>query len=197
MYVYGASGHGRVIIDMIDSYAQIDGVFDDDPAKKEVLGYPVLGPVPPDFEFSSELFIAIGDNRVRKGIRERLHTRATFATILHESAILSKRAHLEPGTVVMEGAIVKVGCMLGEQVIVNTGASIDHDCHIGDYVHVAPQATLCGGIELGVDSLIGANAIILPGIKIGAWCTIGAGSIVHQDVPDHSTWIGNRLQSAR
>ncbi|WP_035806535.1 acetyltransferase [Lunatimonas lonarensis] len=197
MYVYGASGHGRVIIDMIDSYEKIHGIFDDDPSKKEVLGYPVLGYLPDEFIFNSDLFIAIGDNGVRRALSKRLHHRVTFASIIHESAIFSRRAELGSGCVVMEGSIIKVGCSLGEQVIVNTGASIDHDCLIGDFVHIAPQATLCGGIQLGEGTLIGANAIILPGVKIGAWCTIGAGAIVHQDVPDHSTWIGNRLQDKR
>ncbi|MCC5936777.1 MAG: acetyltransferase [Lunatimonas sp.] len=197
MYIYGASGHGRVIIDMIDSYEQIHGVFDDDPQKTELLGYPVLGSLPATFVFTSDLFIAIGDNHSRKTINDRLVHRVKFANIIHESAIFSKRADLGVGCVVMEGAIVKVGCELKNQVIVNTGASIDHDCLIEDYVHIAPQATLCGGIHIGEGTLIGANAIILPGVKVGSWCSIGAGSIVHQDVPDHSTWIGNRLQSTK
>lgn len=197
MYIYGASGHGRVIIDIIDSYEKIHGIFDDDPEKVELLGYPVLGKLPDNFEFSSDMFIAIGDNHIRKSISDRLVQRVKFANIIHESAIFSKRADLGVGCVVMEGAIVKVGCELGNQVIVNTGASIDHDCIVEDYVHVAPQATLCGGIEIGKGTLIGANAIILPGIKVGAWCSIGAGAIVHQDVPDFSTWIGNRLQSTK
>jgi len=194
MYIYGASGHGRVIIDLIDSFEKIHGVFDDDPHVKEILGYPVLGRIPDNFKFKSDLFIAIGDNETRMKISKSLESRVRFANIIHDSAIFSKRAILGDGCVVMEGAIVKVNCQLGNQVILNTGASVDHDCLIGDYVHIAPQATLCGGIIIGDGTLVGANAIVLPGVKVGAWCTIGAGSIVHQDVPDGYKWVGNKLQ---
>lgn len=197
MYIYGASGHGRVIVDMIDSYEKIHGIFDDDPSKTEMLGYPVLGPIPDEFIFTSDLFIAIGDNWIRRKLSQTYSHRAKFASIIHESAIFSKRAHLGTGSVVMEGAIVKVGSSLGHQVIINTGASVDHDCMIQSHVHIAPQATLCGGIHIGEGTLVGANAIILPGVRIGAWCTVGAGSIVHQDIPDFSTWIGNRLQEKK
>lgn len=192
MYIYGASGHGRVIIDLIDSFEKIHGVFDDDPEKKEILGYPVLGPVPRFYRFKSDLIIAIGNNAIRKNVANKLKNRVKFANIIHESAIFSKRANIGTGSVVMEGAIIKVASYIGDHSIINTGASIDHDCTIGDFVHVAPQATLCGGIEVGEGTLIGANAIVLPGIKIGKWCTVGAGSIVNKDLPDHSCWIGNK-----
>lgn len=192
MYIYGASGHGKVIIDIIDSYEKIHGVFDDDPAKTKILGYPIIGAIPSNFRFRSDLFIAIGNNAIRKQLTLNLTGRVKFANIIHESAIFSKRANLGTGCVVMEGAIIKVSSVIGNQTIINTGASIDHDCNIGDFVHIAPQATLCGGIQVGEGTLIGANAIILPGVKIGQWCTIGAGSIVNKDVPDNSCWIGNK-----
>lgn len=182
-----------MIIDLIESYEKIHGIFDDNPEKKEILGYPVLGAIPDHFIFNSSLFIAIGDNLTRSRLAQKLSSRVSFTNIIHDSAIFSKRAYLGSGCVVMEGAIIKVNCILGDQVIVNTGASIDHDCLIGDYVHIAPQATLCGGIQIGEGSLIGANATILPGVQIGKWCTVGAGSIVHQDVPDGHKWIGNKI----
>lgn len=190
MYIYGASGQGRVIIDIVDAYEKIHGVFDDNPEIAEALGYPVLGSVPDEFIFDHQLFIAIGNNSIRKRLALRYENRAKFATIIHESALVSKRANLEEGCVIMEGAIVKVHCHIGKHVIVNTRASIDHECIIGDFVHVAPQATLCGGITVGEGTLIGANVTILPRVKIGTWCVIGAGSIVNTDVPDGETWIG-------
>ncbi|MFC4871588.1 acetyltransferase [Negadavirga shengliensis] len=195
MYIYGASDQGRVVIDMVDGYERIHGVFDDNPHIASVLDYPVLGSVPLDFVFDHAVFIAIGDNRIRKKIHLKLKKKKVrFATIIHDSAIFSKRAVLDEGSVVMEGAIVKVNSRIGKQVIVNTGASVDHDCLIGDFVHLAPQCTLCGGIEVGEGTLVGANSIILPRVKVGAWCKIGAGSVVTRDVPDGKTWIGNGLK---
>lgn len=193
MYIYGASGHGRAIIDLIDAHEKIHGIFDDNPRVDSLLGYPVLGPIPESFKFNSDLIIAIGDNRIRSFIAEKLKSKVRFANIIHDTVVFSRRADLGVGCVVMENAIVKVNTTLGDHVIINTGASIDHDCKIGDFVHIAPQVTLCGGISVGEGTLVGAKSVVLPGVKIGNWCTIGAGSVVIHDVPDGHKWIGNKL----
>lgn len=193
MYIFGASGQGRVIVDLIDSHEPIHGIFDDNTAIKDLLGYPVLGKIPPDFTFDQKLVVAIGDNRIRKRIVEGLTREVEFAKIVHHTAFVSGRASIDEGTVVMEGAIIKVCCAVGRHVIVNTGASMDHDCVVGDYVHLAPQVTLCGGVTVAEGTLLGANAVVLPGIRIGAWCTIAGGSTVTRNVPDGATWIGSKL----
>lgn len=195
MYIYGASGHGRAIIDLIDGYEKIHGIFDDNPRVRTLLGYPVLGPIPPNYFFKSDLIIAIGDNGIRQRVAQRLKGKVRFGNIIHETAIFSKRANMGSGCVVMEGAIVKVSSLIGDHVIINTGASIDHDCEIGDFAHIAPQVTLCGDVHVGEGTLVGANSTVLPGVKIGKWCTIGAGSVVLHDVPDGAKWLGNKLAS--
>ena len=43
MYLYGASGHTKVIIDILQANAQeIEGLIDDNPAVSHLLGYPVF-----------------------------------------------------------------------------------------------------------------------------------------------------------
>jgi len=192
MYVFGASGQARVIIDILDPDVKISGVFDDDPTIKEILGFKVNGPVPEAFVFDQPLFIAIGDNKRRKLLYLKFKERTNFGTIVHESALVSKRSFIEEGTVIMEGAIVKVNATIGKQVIVNTSSSIDHDCIVGDFVHIAPQATLCGGAQIGEGTLVGANSTVLPGVKIGKWCTIAAGAVVSKNLADGATQIGYR-----
>lgn len=194
MYIYGASGQARVVIDMIDTRETVHGVFDDNPAIKEVLGYPVQNGVPADFRFDRPVFIAIGDNKIRKAITTKLSRKVRFAIIIHPSAIVSNRSKIDEGSVIMEGAIVKVNCKVGKHVIVNTGASVDHDCLLGDFVHLAPQAALCGDISVGEGTIIGANALILPRVTIGSWCKIGAGSVVTKDVKDGAIWVGAGLK---
>ena len=184
MYIFGASGQARAIIDILDPDIKISGVFDDDPKIKDVLGFKVNGPVPEDFEFDAPLFIAIGDNKSRKLLQEKFQKRTSFGIIVHKSAIVSRRTTIGEGTVIMEGAIVKVNTFIGKQVIVNTSSSVDHDCVVGDYVHIAPQATLCGGAEIGEGTLVGANSTVLPGVKVGKWCTIAAGAVVSKNLPD-------------
>ena len=43
MYLYGASGHAKVIIDILEAnQIRIDGLIDDNPEINELLGYPVF-----------------------------------------------------------------------------------------------------------------------------------------------------------
>lgn len=188
MYIYGASGHGRAILDVIESLnGNISGIFDDNLEVKNMLGYGVMGRIPRDFHFDQPLFVAIGDNKIRKRIVELVVGRTDFGTLVHPRAIISGRALIGNGTVIMEGGIVKVNSRIGNQVIVNTGTSVDHDCVIGDYAHLAPQVVLCGGVTIGEGAFVGANTVVVPGIHIGAWCTIAAGTVVAKDVPDGAT----------
>ena len=42
---------------------------------------------------------------------------------------------------------------VGGNVIINTGATVDHDCRIEDAVHIAPGCHLCGGVSVGAGQL--------------------------------------------
>src|SRR5690606_14176620 len=153
MYVFGASGHGKAVIEVAEFQDNVEGVFDDDPSRKEVLGYRVSR-LPEPFHSEALFFIAIGDNRIRKELTGRVPENVGYGTLIHPSAVVSKRALVGQGTVVMEGAVIKVDATIGKQVIVNTGASVDHDCYVGDFVHLAPKATLCGGASVGEGTMV-------------------------------------------
>lgn len=189
IFLYGASGHARVIVDVIEAAGgRVAGLIDDDPSVSDLLGIPVSHA----FSGQSPLIISIGNNGIRKMLAGRLSVR--FATAVHPSAVVSPRAVLGEGTVVMQGAVIQSSAAVGRHCIVNTGASIDHECRIGDYVHVSPHATLCGGVSVGEGSWIGAGATIIQGVRIGRWCMIGAGSVVVDDIPDGVVAFGNKCR---
>ncbi len=186
MVLYGASGHGKVIIDILETLGErIDFIVDDNHNVTELLGYEVkrnTGVYP-------EAIISIGNCQIRKKVVGQLSVNK-YVTAIHPSAIISKTAFVDEGSVVMQGAIVQTCAKIGKHCIINTGASIDHDCLIGDFVHVAPHATVAGGVEVGECSWIGAGAVIKQYIKIGKNCMIGAGAVVVKDVPDNTTVVG-------
>lgn len=194
MYIIGASGHAKAVIDLLKDKSIIKAVFDDDIQIIHVMGLPVTSPIPVNLPKDFPYFIAIGHNRIRLDIVSQKLSSVNFTNIIHSSAILSNTVVLGEGIVIMEGAIVKVDSQVGNHVIINTGATIDHDCVLADYVHVAPDSTLCGGVRVGEGTLIGAKSVVLPNVNIGKWCTIAAGSTVHQNVPDGSLWIGSKLK---
>lgn len=189
MYLYGASGHAKVIMDILEAnQIKIEGLIDDNPEVNELLGYPVFH----QQNDLSPLIISIGNNQIRKKIAEKLNVK--FGTAIHPSAIVSPKATVDVGSVVMQGAIIQSCAKIGKHCIINTGASVDHECIIGDYVHISPHATLCGNVHIGEGSWIGAGTVILPGVKIGKWSVIGAGSVVTKDLPDCIIAVGNKCR---
>lgn len=188
MYLYGAGGHAKVILDILEAQGyEVAGVVDDNPALTEFMGKPVLHGV----KEVSPVIISIGINGTRRKVVEKLAPTTVYGTAIHPSAIVSPHATIEEGTVVMQGAIVQTGTQIGNHCIINTGASVDHDCVLGDFVHISPHATLCGDVKVGEGTWIGAGAVVIQGIRIGKNCVIGAGSVVCKDVPDGVKAYGN------
>lgn len=189
--LFGASGHSKVIKDIIEADGNRVGcLYDDSPHCEDIHG--VLVFKASERDVSGPLIISIGSNRVREMIANRYPL--VYATAVHPSAIISKYASIGPGTVVMQGAIIQSDVRIGNHCIVNTGASIDHECVLGDYIHISPHATLCGNVQVGKGAWVGAGATVIPGIRIGEWSTIAAGATVIRDVPPHTTVAGTPAQ---
>jgi sugar O-acyltransferase (sialic acid O-acetyltransferase NeuD family) len=195
MYLYGAGGHSKVILDILASQQiTVQAIFDDDPPNiknREVevkSGIRLLGGQPLG-EFDAPFIISVGNNARRAEIARLLNAR--FGKAIHESAIISPKASIGDGTVILHGSIIQAAAQVGEHVLVNTAASIDHDNVIGDFAHISPHATLCGHVKVGEGTHIGAGAVVIPSITIGRWCTIGAGAVVIRDIPDFAVAVGN------
>ena len=190
MILYGASGHCRVIIDILEALnIPIDFIVDDNPNLKELLGYKIQR----NTGSYKEAIISIGKNNIRKQIYESINVEK-YITAIHPSAIISPRALIGYGTVIMQGAIVQSCAKIGNHCIINTGASVGHDVQIDNFVHVASHATIAGGTTIGEGSWIGAGAVIKQGIHIGEWTMIGAGSVVVDDIPDYVVAFGNKCR---
>ena len=190
MYLYGASGHAKVIIDILKANGlSIDGLFDDNDSINTLLDYPVyhsnkvLGP----------LIISIGNNKIRSNIVNQLEE-INYGFAQHPSAIVSSYATIDEGTVVMQGAIVQSCVTIGKHCIINTGASVDNDCTVEDFVHISPHCTLCGNVAIGEGSWIGSGSAGLHGVQIGKWCVICAGSVVAKELPDNVLAVGSRCK---
>lgn len=186
MVLYGASGHCKVIIDILEAQKiPIEYIVDDSKQDTELLGYKVKG----NEGCYDNLIVSIGSCETRKRIVESLKVQK-YIVAIHPSAIISPRAIIGDGSVVMQGAIVQSCADIGKHCIVNTGASVDHDVKIGNYSHIAPHATIAGNVSIGEGSWIGAGAVVKQGVHIGSWTMIGAGAVVIRDVPDRAVVAG-------
>ncbi len=194
--IYGAGGHGKVVLDALElNGREIVGFLDDDSRRAggKHCGYPVLAAAAAmELGREVEFVIAIGDAVARRQTAARVaeHGR-DLATAVHPSAVVARDARVVPGAMILAAAVVNPGAYLGACVIVNTGAIIDHDCVIGDFAHVAPGARLAGGVNVGDGALIGVGASVVPGVTIGTGAVVGAGAVVIADVAPGTTVVGN------
>jgi sugar O-acyltransferase (sialic acid O-acetyltransferase NeuD family) len=191
MHIIGASGHSKVLIEiLLINKTAISAIWDDNPTIKNFLGYPIAGSVNLLMTVINPMVIvAIGDNTIRKKVSEKIN--AQFGIAIHPSSIISQSATVLVGTAVMANVTVNADTIIGRHVILNTGSSIDHDCRIDDFVHISPKVGLAGNVEVGEGTHIGIGACVIQGIKIGKWVTIGAGSVIIRNVPDYAVVVGN------
>ncbi len=188
MWIYGASGHGKVILDcLLANGTTVKGFIDDDEEKKSFMDYPVRRLNKVNLK-KDKVILGIGDNFIRKSLSESLNV--NFRTVIHPSAVVSPNAVIGIGTVIIPQAVVNSGSKIGDHCIINTRASVGHDCTIGDYVHIAPGVTISGNVSVGPLSWIGAGATVVQDVKIGNNVLIGAGSVVVRDIPDNSVAMG-------
>jgi len=186
MILYGASGHGKVVAEILRDNSVTEVEFWDDNEYAFIESERISLP---SNNSGTELIVTVGLNHIRYDIVRSLNN-TSFGNAIHSNAVVSKSCNLGHGTVIMALAIINASTNIGSHVIVNSGSIIEHDCVIDDFVHVSPGATVCGGVHVGEGTWIGAGAKVKNGVKIGKWAIIGMGAIVISDVPDFSIFTG-------
>ncbi len=193
LVIIGASGHGKVIADIAVQNGYEEILFlDDNPAKKECSGFPVVGTSKDSVNYMEyDFIVGVGDAQNRMHIQEQLEREGLhITTLIHPSAVVAKSAVIQSGTVVMAGAVINPGAKIGKSCIINTCSSVDHDCVILDYVHVSVGAHIAGMVHIGERTWIGAGATVNNNLSICADCMIGAGAVVIKNIEIQGTYIG-------
>ncbi len=201
--VYGASGHGKVVADILRACSvEVAGFVDDDPERRDSSEPKILG----DGQWlaaraaheSIAAALGIGDNVTRRAIARRcIAAGIQLLTAVHPSATISPSAKISPGVVVMAHAVVNADAVIGLGAIINTAAVVEHDCHVGEFAHLSPRAAIGGQVEVGEFSWLGIGSTVIPGIKIGAGSIVGAGATVVHDVDDGVVVIGTPARILR
>jgi sugar O-acyltransferase (sialic acid O-acetyltransferase NeuD family) len=199
LVLWGASGHGKVVLDVatrIKAYKVIFFVDDreSDDHVREHCRHKVL----PAAQFLRRLttepldfVVSIGQNDSRaKCFHVGVERGLSPATLADPSAVISSSASLGRGTVVMPAVVVNASAEIGMNCILNTASVVEHDCRIGNHVHLSPGVRLAGGVFVGDFAHVGAGAVVLPGIEIGARAVVGAGAVVVRPVPPGAVVVG-------
>jgi sugar O-acyltransferase (sialic acid O-acetyltransferase NeuD family) len=188
--LYGASGHGKVVLDVLKSSGFSNFfIVDDNPKVSQILGHPVVLAKNYSPSETGKAIISIGNNSVRKRLSQNYPQ--DFIVAKHPEAVVASDVKLGNGTVVMARAVINPGAEIGKHCIINTGAVIEHDNFIADFAHISPAASLAGNVTIGEGTHIGIGAAIIQGITVGKWAVIGAGAVIINDVPDYAVVVGN------
>lgn len=189
--IIGAGGHGRVVSDIVVACGDtVIGFLDDSNTtnnKVNVIGKSAEAEKYCDGE--TELFVAIGNGKVREKIMNSLPN-AKWYTAIHPSAAISPSVNIGEGTCIMPNAVVNNSAVIGRGCIINTCASVDHDDVIGDYVHISCGARLAGTVTVGNGTWVGIGSTVSNNIKIGSDIMIGAGAVVVKDIMEKGTYVG-------
>ncbi|MEO0311087.1 MAG: hypothetical protein RIQ89_744 [Bacteroidota bacterium] len=201
LIISGASGHAKVVIDIIEAIGnyQIVGLLD--PFKKvgSYFGkYKILGSEKELIQIANKesvthFFVALGDNWKRQNITNlilQLLPNATLINAIHPKSIIAKDVALGYGNALMAGSIVNTGSKIGNGCIINTGSTLDHDGIMENFSSLAPGVVTGGNVHLGLCTAVSIGATVLHNIKIGNHCIIGAGSLVNKSISDELVAYG-------
>lgn len=194
--IFGASGHGSVVLDCIEKEGKYRFVgFIDSFQEKgtELNGYKVLGTehdlpeLIDTYEISGGI-VAIGDNWVRKLVVDRISNIVpdfNYIKVVHPAAEIGKGVQLGRGSIVMPGVTINANAVIGQHCILNTNSSLDHDGYMNHFSSLAPNVCIGGNFILGRGAAICLGSNIIENITVGSYSVVGAGSLVVGNVDSH------------
>ncbi len=193
--IIGASGHAKVIIDIIESQnaAKIMGLLDlQHPIGARIKGYAIIGrqeqlPQLMTEYAIDEIVVAIGDNFIRQRVVESIRQNQPtlrFLTAIHPRATVAANVAIGEGSVIMAGVTVNSDAVIGAHCILNSNSVLEHDALLEDFASLAPQAAVGGATRIGVGAAVGMGASVIQCLTIGKHCVVAAGAAVIDSVED-------------
>lgn len=199
IFIWGASGQGRVVLDILSGNKnfEIAGFIDSDEKLKgkSVDGVKVFGGrgALDDLKKAGVKagIVAIGNNTARFEISNLIKDSGfDLVSAIHPRSSIASNASIGKNVTIAAGAIICAHAVIEDNVIINTGAIIEHENIIRNGAHVASGARLAGRVQVGERSFIGIGSTIIQCLKIGSNSIIGAGAVVLEDVPEDSMAVG-------
>ena len=135
---------------------------------------------------NNNLFLAIGDNSIRKKYFDKFKTRIKVPNLIAKNSSISSYSKLGIAN------FFNHFCYIGA----NSKSLIEHDVKIGSHCHIGPNVKIGGGSSIGDNVMCGIGSIIINKINICSNVTIGAGSIITKDISKPGTYVtaGNKLR---
>lgn len=111
------------------------------------------------------------------------NSRIRYGADIHPAATIGRRFTIDHGI----GVVIGGTAVIGDDCLIYQGATLGMTGKHGGKRH----PTLGNGV------MVGAGAILLGAIEVGDGAYVGAGSVVVDDVPPHTTVVGNPARVVR
>lgn len=199
--IFGASGIGKVALDIFSSKDIIAYCFLDDDESlhdTEINDVVVMGSTKDDgflkyIGKKCEAFVAIEESSERKRIVNMLKQRRKVMPVnaIHNQTIISNHAFIGYGNMINAGAIINNGAKIPNHCIIHSNVVVDFDAQLEDFVQLGAGCIIGPKVNINEGALIGAGATIAAGIKIGKRAQIAPGSVVLKNVEADDIVFGN------
>ena len=158
LLIIGAGGHGHVVAEIAYALGYSVSFLDD--KSPEAVG--TISEMQKYINQYDALFIAIGNNALRKQLTEKAAASDIRpVTLIHPSAYISMSATIGEGTVIAPHAVVHTNCSIGKGCILSVGAIVDHDAVVEPFVHMDAGSICKSGGRIETGRKLGAGEVVL------------------------------------
>jgi UDP-perosamine 4-acetyltransferase len=192
--IIGSGGHAISLINNFFKYKDINIIYDVFTPKKneKIHGIKIKKFDIKKINKKEKLFIAIGDNVLRKNIYYSLKkNNFTIDNCISEKANLIKPIVIEKGNYIFSDVYIGPKSKIGENNIINTGSIIEHETEIGNNCNINPGVIICGKVKIGNNVVVGAGSILLENTEICSNVIIGAGSLITKSIKRIGLYYGS------
>lgn len=184
LLIIGAGGHGRCCLDIAreqECYSEIR-FLDDASIGSVVNGALIVNDMAHLEECVgeyTEVFVAIGNNSVRKQLMEKVEAYGgKVVSLISRRSCISEFATVENGSAIFPGAVIEANATLGKGSVVAANSIINHDAVIKDYCLVNSGTIVRPNTRIGTLTRIGCGCIISFGKELCAESDVQDGKIV-------------------
>lgn len=201
LVIAGAGDFGREVVEWVKTSpvflknSEINEIvfIDDDNSRADASTIPLVGGISSYTPEVNDIFLcSVGNPATRERICSSLASRgATFATFVHDTALIGDRVTLGRGTIVCPAVIMSTDIVVAEQVHINVACTVGHDAQVGSYATLSSSCNLAGHVSLGSGVFLGTAVTIIPGKRVGNNSRVGAGSVVLRSLSANVSAFGN------
>ena len=176
LIIVGCGSHAAEIVDYIDHINNhsnnleyvINGMIDN--TKKHYIHYnykeEFMGSIDDHLVNKDICYVmGIGNLSIRTKVLQEFKLKgASFTTIIHPSALVSKSAQIGEGSIISHNVSIGPKAIIGSFNVINSRCTIGHDARVGDNNFLSPQVVLGGYAQIGNNNLLGTNSCLIPDI---------------------------------